>query len=68
MSYKLAFFSCLQRKLNVVEDWSYNGTKVRGDPDMPLPDGEDFDDEGKKSIFDFLIFIFLQKIKIIFRY
>jgi len=34
-----------------MEDWPYSGTNFRGDLDMLLPDGEDFDDEGKKSFF-----------------
>lgn len=43
MSYKPAFFSWLRRQLIVVEDWPYSGTDFRGDPDMPLPEGEDYD-------------------------
>jgi len=34
-----------------MEEWPYNGTNFCGDPNMPLPDGEDFDNEGKKSFF-----------------
>ena len=41
-----------------MEDWSYNCTKFCGDPDMPLPDGEDFDDEGKNQT-KILILMFL---------
>jgi len=40
----------------VREDWPYNGTDFHRDLDMPLPDGEDFDDEGKKSTFLILRF------------
>ena len=40
-----------------MEDWPYSGTDFNGYPDMPLPDGEDFDDEGKKNqFFNFVIF------------
>lgn len=34
-----------------MEDWPYNGTDFRGDPDILLPNGEDFNDEDKKSNF-----------------
>ena len=40
-----------------MEDWPYSVTDFYGDLDMPLPNGEDFDDEGKKSkFFNFEIF------------
>ncbi len=39
-----------------MEDWPYNDIDFRGYPDMPLPDGEDFDDGGKNSFYFFLMF------------
>ena len=51
MSYRLTLFSWLQQEKIVVVDWPYNDIDLCGDPDMPLPDGEDFNDEGKKSNF-----------------
>lgn len=55
MSYRLTFFSWLRRQKIVVEDWPYNDTDFHGDLDMPLPDEEDFNDEGNK-IFYFDVF------------
>lgn len=51
MSYRPAFFSWLRQQLIVVDDWPFSGTDFHGDPNMPLPDGEDFNAEGKNSIF-----------------
>jgi len=31
----------------IVEDWPYSGTDFHGDPDMPFPEGEDYDDWGQ---------------------
>jgi len=40
-----------------VEDLTYSGTKFCKDLDMPLPEGEDFDDGGKnKQILIFNVF------------
>jgi len=49
MSYKAAFFSWLWHQLIVVEEWPYSGANFCGDPDMPLPEGEDYDDGGKNK-------------------
>ena len=58
MSYRPTFFSWLRQQKIIMEDWPYNSTNFHGDPDMPLPDGEEFDDEGKKpnQNFDFDVF------------
>lgn len=56
MSYKPNLFSWLRHKLIVVEDWPYNGADFRGDPNMPLPEEEEFDDGGQQNNFDFFIF------------
>lgn len=31
----------------VVEDWLYSGTDSRGELDLPLPKGDQWDDRGK---------------------
>jgi len=52
MSWRPEFFIWLRHQMIVVEDWPYAGTDFTGDPDLPLPNGEDWDEElGKNSIF-----------------
>jgi len=34
-----------------MEGWPYNYIDFCGDADIPLPDGEDFDDEGTNQFF-----------------
>ena len=52
MSWRPEFFRWLRRQLIVVEDWPYAGTNFTGDPDLPLPEGDDWDEElGKTSCF-----------------
>lgn len=41
-----------------MEQWPYSGNDLCGDLDMPLPDGEDFNDEGKKIIFVLILRFF----------
>ena len=41
MSWIPEFFGWLRRQLIVVEDWPYAGTDFTGDPNLPLPEGED---------------------------
>lgn len=45
MSWRLEFFGWLRRQRIVVEDWPYAGTDFTGDPDLPLPEGEEWDEE-----------------------
>ena len=41
-----------------MEDWPYAGTDFTGDPDLPLPEGDDWDEElGKTSYFDFMFYV-----------
>jgi len=55
MSFGPEFFGWLRRQLIVVEDWPYAGTDFTGDPDLSLPEGEDWDEEiGISSFFDFV--------------
>ena len=57
MSWKPEFFRWLRHELIVVEDWPYAGTDFIGDPNLPLPEGDHWDEElGKTSCF--LIFMF----------
>ena len=57
MSWRPEFFGWLRRQLIVVEDWPYAGINFTGDPDIPLPDGEDCDEE-LGMILSSLIFMF----------
>ena len=45
MSWRLDFFGWLWRQLIVVEDWPYARTDFTRDPDLPLPEGEDLDED-----------------------
>ena len=57
MSRDIFFREWLDRQVIFIEDWPYAGIDFRGDPDMPLPVGEQWDDGGK-TLDLFLIFIF----------
>ena len=60
MSWRPEFFGWLRRQLIVVEDWPYAGTDFTGDPDLPLPEGEDWDEElGMILFLIFFIYDFL---------
>ena len=51
MSWRPNFFG---KQLIVVEDWPYARTDFIGDPDLPLPEGDDWDEDlGMTSLFDF---------------
>ena len=65
MSWRLEFFDWLCQKLIVVEDQPYSGTDFTDDPDLPLLEGEDWDEAlGKTHFFyfydyyDFLVCMF----------
>ena len=56
MSWRLEFFGWLWRQLIMAKDWPYAGTDFAGDPDLPLPEGDDWDEElGMTSLFDFYV-------------
>ena len=60
MSWRPEFFGWLRRQLIVVEDWPYAGTYFTGDPDLPLPEGDDWDEELGKIVFlIFMLYDFL---------
>ena len=42
----------------MVEDWPYAGTDFTGDPDLPLSDGEDWDEEIGTSSFFFILYLY----------
>ena len=44
----------------MVEDYAYEGAYFRDDPELALPEGEEWDDRGKKRHYPlcFLIFVF----------
>ena len=53
MSWRLEFFDWLCRQLIVMEDWPYSHTYFTGDLDLPLPEGEDWDEYLGKTHFKF---------------
>ena len=58
MSWRPEFFRWLQHQLIVVEYWPYAGTDFTGDPNLPLPEGDDWDKElGKILLFIFYVFM-----------
>jgi len=59
MAWRPEFFIWLCRQLIVVEDWPYAGTDFTGDPDLPLPEGENWDEELGKNSFCFDVFMYL---------
>jgi len=56
MAWRPDFFIWLRRQLIFVEDWPYAGTDFTGDPDLPLHEGEDWDEELGKNSFCFDVF------------
>ena len=48
---RLELFDWLHQQLIFVEDWPYSGTDFTGDPDLPLPEGEDWDEALGKTHF-----------------
>ena len=56
MSWRPDFFGWLRRQLIMVKDLPYARTNFIGDPDLPLPEGDDWDEElGMTSLFDFYV-------------
>lgn len=53
MSQILEFFDWLRRQLIDVEEWTYFGIDFTGDPDLPLPKAEDWDEDLGKTHFNF---------------
>ena len=49
-----------------MEDWPYDGLDFRGDPDMLLPTGEQWDDDGKTL--DLIFWFFIVMMFLIFFY
>ena len=45
MSWRPEFFGWLRHQLIVVEDWPYARTDFTGDPNLPFPEGDDWDEE-----------------------
>ena len=59
MSWRPEFFGWLRRQLIMVEDWLYAGTDFTRDPDLPLPEGDEWDEElGMTSHFYFYVLCF----------
>lgn len=58
MSWRPEFFGWLHHQLIVVEDWPYAGTDFTGDPDLPLPEGEEWDEELGVISSDFMFYDF----------
>ena len=49
MKFRTPFFRWLSDQILMVEDYAYAGTNFRGDPDLPIPLGEQWGDMGKKQ-------------------
>ena len=57
VKYVSAFFHWLDDQILMVEDYAYDSTEFRGDPDLPLLAGSQWGDIGKKK-FSRHLFIF----------
>ena len=61
VSYGSGFFHWLRNQLLMVGDYAYKGADFCDDPELALPEGEVWDDQGKKRhyplCFQFLYFI-----------
>ena len=59
--YGAVFFRWLRGQLLMIEDYSYEGVDLCDDPELALPKGEEWDDQGKKDtthhVFNFFKFI-----------
>ena len=59
--YGEVFFRWLRGQLLMIEDYSYEGVDLCDDPELALPKGEEWDDQGKKDtthhVFNFFKFI-----------
>ena len=53
MSWRPDLFDWLCQQLIVMEDWTYAGTYFTGDEDLPLPEGDDWDEALGKTHFLF---------------
>ena len=42
--YESLFFHWLRNQLLMIEDYAYEGAELCEDPDLPLPEGEEWDD------------------------
>ena len=58
VTYGSLFFRWLHGKLLMMEEYSHAGTKFRGDPKLPLPEDDQWDDRGKKDVIFIVFFIF----------
>ena len=50
VTYGSGFFHWLRNQLIMVEDYAYEGEDFRNDPELVLPEGEVWDDRGKKTL------------------
>lgn len=57
MSWRPEFFRWLYRQLIMVEDWPYARNNFTGEPDLPLPEREEWDEE--LAMISFLILCFM---------
>ena len=59
--YKSAFFHWLRGQLLMIEDYAYEGVDFCKDPELPLSEGEKWDERGKKDtihhVFNFSIYL-----------
>ena len=56
------YFHCLEDQVFSIHDFPYAGVDFRGDPDMVLPPGEQWDDTGNSfftSFLNYLLFLFV---------
>jgi len=58
--FPVGYFHWLENQVFAIQDFPYAGVDFRGDPDMVLPQGEQWDDKGISfftSFLNYLLFI-----------
>ena len=49
LRFEATFFHWLSDQILIIEDYAYVGIEFRGDPDLPLPPGDQWGENGKKK-------------------
>ena len=50
MTYGAVLFRWIRGQLVMVDDYAYAGADFRSDPDLPLPEDEQWDNQGEKFL------------------
>jgi hypothetical protein len=59
VKYNDAFFDWLRPRILMIDDYAYVDLDFRGDPDLVLPEGFQWENRGKKDILFFIVFLWI---------